>query len=129
MRSNIELLLMMAQSAQAEGDEIVNENNKTYAAHARRLEELSQMIDHARALVDAEKVRFQRWLPQEGQHAAQIGVVQGDNQREYPRTLAPRQSATVTPPDRGDSARERPTHPPLGTQAGTQAPRAVRAPS
>ena len=129
MRSNVELLLMLAETARSEGDQLVVDQNKAYAAHARKLIELSNMIDSARAMVDAERERFARWLPQEqGQHAAQIGVVQGDNQREHSRIGPSRQSATVTPTDRGDSAGQRPTHPPLGTQAGTQTPRAVRTP-
>ena len=121
MKSNIELLLMLTENAQADGDELVTENNKMYAAHARKLWELSQMLDHARTLLTNEMNRFQRWMPIGEANAAQIGVVQGDNQREHPRVGPPRQSATLAQTDSGNRPSERPTHPPLGTQAGTQA--------
>ena len=118
MRSNIELLLMLAETAQAEGDELVSEQNKLYVTHGRRLLELSQMIDHARLLVEAEKARFQRWLPQEQSNAAQARIIQGDDQREYPRVSPSRQSATFPQTD----SRNRPSGgQTLAAQAGTKA--------
>ena len=117
MKSNIELLLMLTENAQADGDELVTENNKMYSAHARKLWELSQMIEHARALLQTEMTRFQRWLPQEQSNAAQARIVQGDDQREHSRIIPPRQSATVAPTDSGNRASERPAHPPLAQKA------------
>ena len=102
MRSNIELLLMLTENAQADGDELVSENNKAYTAHARKLWELSQMLDAARAALNNEMTRFQRWLPQEQSNAAQARIVQGDDQREHSRIIPPRQSATLAQTDSGN---------------------------
>ena len=99
MRSNVEVLLMLAEDAQAEGDQLVVEQNKINLAHGRKLWELFQMIEHARTLLQNEMSRFQRYLPQEQSHAAQTGIVQGDGQREHPRARASRTSAAFTAPD------------------------------
>ena len=122
MKSNIELLLMLTENAQADGDELVSENNKMYAAHARKLWELSHMLDHARALLTNEMTRFQRWLPQEQSNAAQARIVQGDDQREHPRVNPPRQPSPVAQADSGNRAGERTA---LGAILAGQAPKAA----
>jgi hypothetical protein len=63
--NQIELLLRLSENAHEEGDELTQSQNKVFGEHARKLVELSRMIDLAKANIDQELQRFSRWLPRE----------------------------------------------------------------
>ena len=114
MRSQVEVLLMLAQNAQTDGDELaaedqrrVAERDRVYFAHAKRLLELSTMIDHARLVIETEKARFARWLPQEASNAAQGGLGSLHDQREHSRASPPRLASTQSQANSGNRAVER----------------------
>lgn len=63
--NQVEFLLRLSDNARDEGDELTQTQNKVFGEHARKLVELSRMIEAAKANIDAELQRFSRWLPRE----------------------------------------------------------------
>ena len=63
--SQVEFLLQLSENARARGDELTQNQNNIYTAHARDLVELSRLIELAKGNLDAELQRFARWIPQE----------------------------------------------------------------
>jgi hypothetical protein len=65
--NQIEFLLRLSENAQEEGDTLTEEQDKIFSAHARKLVDLSLMIEAAKRNIDLELERFRRWIPQEKQ--------------------------------------------------------------
>ena len=65
--NQIEFLLRLSENAQEEGDQLTEEQDKVFSAHARKLVDLSRMIEAAKRNIDLELERFRRWVPQENQ--------------------------------------------------------------
>ncbi len=68
--NQIEFLLRLSENAQEEGDTLTEEQDKIFSAHARKLVDLSRMIEAAKRNIDLELERFRRWIPEE--HQAQL---------------------------------------------------------
>lgn len=69
----IELLLMLSEDVKAQGDDLSAEMLAKGAAHARRVEELWNLLQRAVQIVAAERDKFQRYLPREQQAPVRIG--------------------------------------------------------
>lgn len=63
--NNIELLIMLSEDVCSQGDELTAEMVQRGRAHAQRVQELTGMLDKARALLDRERQRFSHYLPPE----------------------------------------------------------------
>lgn len=61
----IELLLMLSEDVKAQGDDLSAEMLMKGAAHARRIEELWNMLQRAMQLLALERDKFQKYLPRE----------------------------------------------------------------
>lgn len=61
--NNIELLIMLSEDVCSQGDELTAEMVQRGRAHAQRVQELTTMLDKARALLDRERQRFSHYLP------------------------------------------------------------------
>jgi hypothetical protein len=59
----IAYLLMMARDVRAEGDTLVTEQTKINMAHGSKLEELWEMAEETRRILEHEMQRFARYLP------------------------------------------------------------------
>jgi hypothetical protein len=58
-------LLMLAEDLRQKGDGLTEEMRQRAIAHYREATELSALIDRAKDLIDAEKVKWARYLPTE----------------------------------------------------------------
>lgn len=81
--NQIEILLHLSENAQDEGDHLTKEQDSLFGGHAKKLVELSRMIELAKRNVDLELERFRRWIPQQDQ--AQLARRPQAEQQTMPR--------------------------------------------
>lgn len=58
---------LLCGNARAQGDALIEGQNREFAVHARWLQELRTMHTRMGQFLDAEEARFARWLPRETQ--------------------------------------------------------------
>ena len=73
--TNVEYLLMLAEDARAQGDDITTEINRQGEAHARKVLALLGMIKKAEQILNEELRRFNHYLPEGSRPQAIRGTV------------------------------------------------------
>ena len=87
--NQIEFLLRLSENAQEEGDTLTEEQDRVFSAHARKLVDLSRMIEAAKRNIDMELERFRRWIPQDNQAqlAKRLQAEQQPRAEQMPRVV------------------------------------------